>query len=548
MGALVSSVPWLLALPLLAAVLGPMGRAGPWASLASMILGFGLGLWILDSDPSQLRVVVLIGVAALGQLHALSSRAAEPLGRCFGLLGLSTVAAGLVLGSERPVALLVGWQGLTVCGYLAVGFWGTDPSKVERALEGLGAGLLGEAALAIGVCSLALGADQPPVAWTSGALLFAALVRAGQLPVTSRLADALSAPAPLAALTFGLGSSWTALHLADRALSSLSGPGAELAGAVVAAVGAASALYGAAVAAFEVEVGRWMAHLLIARLGLAFVLLGTGHLDEASEMGWSLGLGSAAVIACGGALVRALHGEHDLRWMGGLFGRQPYLIPIMGAALAAWLDVLPGPGSAASAFARLGAEAPAWGVGVAVVLGLAGFAGGRGFGLAFAGTPRWRSDRPLHDAMTGALLPAAGLTGAAWWGLSGVAGWDPIATPLGFWPHLFAASGAAAGFLRFRRGVSEGRGGSGLRRALEWMRVAAPLEVWGRRVITGLARLLGQILSIVDPWILDPLSSLPRGALEWLGRILTPIPGRRPVRRLAVGVLSIVGALAWVLR
>ena len=80
------------------------------------------------------------------------------------------------------------------------------------------------------------------------------------------------------------------------------------------------------------------------------------------------------------------------------------------------------------------------------------------------------------------------------------------------------------------------------------MRVAAPLEVWGRRVITGLARLLGQILSIVDPWILDPLSSLPRGALEWLGRILTPIPGRRPVRRLAVGVLSIVGALAWVLR
>jgi NADH-quinone oxidoreductase subunit L len=239
----------------------------------------------------------------------------------------------LLLGNDL-LLLYLGWEGVGLCSYLLIGFWYTDPVNGNAARKAFIVTRVGDSAMILGLFLLfhQLGTldiqslmQRAAQQWPTGSvyataaallLLGGAVGKSAQLPLQTWLPDAMAGPTPTSALIHAATMVTAGVYLLARThvLFSLS-PTAQFA---VAVVGAATLLLAGFSALTQYDIKRILAYSTVSQIGYMFLACGVGAWSAAIFHFMTHAFFKALLFLGAGAVINALHEEHNIFKMGGL--------------------------------------------------------------------------------------------------------------------------------------------------------------------------------------------------------------------------------------
>ncbi len=326
-----------------------------WMSVGSFNPGITLHL-------DALSVVFVFVITFVGFfIHVYSAEFMvddEGYARFFTYLNLFVGAMLILVLADNLVLMYLGWEGVGLCSYLLIGFWYDDPKNGDAARKAFIVTRVGDTAMAIGLFMLfknfatlniqniladapALLASNPDTALAIGLLLLGGAVgKSAQLPLQTWLPDAMAGPSPVSALIHAATMVTAGVYLIARmhVVFEL----APMAQFAVGVVGAVTLLLAGFTALTQWDLKRVLAYSTISQIGYMFLALGVGA--------WSAGIFhfmihaffKALLFLAAGAVIMALHHEHDMFKMGGLRKKLPvvYWTFLIGAASLAALPLI----------------------------------------------------------------------------------------------------------------------------------------------------------------------------------------------------------------
>jgi len=309
-----------------------------WMSSGSLQVDVGLRIDTL----SGLMLLFVTGVGTLIHLYSTSYMHDEKgHARYFAYLNLFMFCMlVLVLGDSLPV-LFVGWEGVGLCSYLLIGYWFEDPEKASAGKKAFIVNRIGDFGVllamflvfwtlhAAGAPSLRFEAIRehldvftPAIATAVCLLLFlGATGKSAQIPLYVWLPDAMAGPTPVSALIHAATMVTAGVYLVAR-LGFLY-DAAPLAGSIVTLVGAATALVAATIGVAQNDFKKILAYSTVSQLGYMFVGVGVGAYGAGIFHVFTHAFFKACLFLGSGAVIHALHGEQDIRRMGGLRAVMP---------------------------------------------------------------------------------------------------------------------------------------------------------------------------------------------------------------------------------
>ena len=309
-----------------------------WIQSGSLQIDVGLRVDAL----SGLMLLFVTGVGTLIHLYSVGYMHDEKgFARYFAYLNLFMFCMLiLILGDSLPV-LFVGWEGVGLCSYLLIGYWYEDPEKASAGKKAFIVNRIGDFGVllamflvfwtlnAAGAPSLRfeavrehLDAFTPAVATAVCLLLFlGATGKSAQIPLYVWLPDAMAGPTPVSALIHAATMVTAGVYLVAR-LGFLF-DAAPVAGSIVALVGATTALVAATIGVAQNDFKKVLAYSTVSQLGYMFVGVGVGAYGAGIFHVFTHAFFKACLFLGSGAVIHALHGEQDIRRMGGLRGVMP---------------------------------------------------------------------------------------------------------------------------------------------------------------------------------------------------------------------------------
>ena len=326
-----------------------------WIDVAGFSPDFGL---YLDSlSLTFIFVITFVGFL----IHVYSAEfMAEDDGyaRFFAYLNLFVGSMLLLVLADNLVLLYFGWEGVGLCSFLLIGFWYQEEKNGYAARKAFIITRVGDTAMAIGLFMIfkALGTvnimdiqGQAPSIWTVGSqevtliallLLGGAVGKSAQLPLQSWLPDAMAGPSPVSALIHAATMVTAGVYLIARThvIFELA-PTAQF---VVGAIGAITLLLAGFSALTQNDLKRVLAYSTISQIGYMFLALGVGAWSSAIFHFMIHAFFKALLFLAAGAVIIALHHEHDMFKMGGLRKKLPviYWTFLIGAASLAALPLI----------------------------------------------------------------------------------------------------------------------------------------------------------------------------------------------------------------
>jgi NADH-quinone oxidoreductase subunit L len=254
--------------------------------------------------------------------------------------------------------LLLGWDGVGLCSYLLIGFWYKDPANGAAARKAFVVTRIGDTALMIGLFLLfqQLGtldirevlrlapehwqSGDPTVVTAAALVLGGAIGKSAQLPLQTWLPDAMAGPTPVSALVHAATMVTAGVYLIARMHGLFMLAPAVM--TVVACIGAATMLMAGCSALVQRDLKRVLAYSTISQLGYMFLALGVGAWTAAMFHFMTHAFFKALLFLGAGAVINALHHEHDMFKMGGLREKLPAVFwPfVIGAASLAALPLV----------------------------------------------------------------------------------------------------------------------------------------------------------------------------------------------------------------
>ncbi|MHB8420013.1 MAG: NADH-quinone oxidoreductase subunit L [Myxococcales bacterium] len=423
------------------AATGPaLTHAATWFAAGRIHVGAGL----LVDRLTAVMLLVVTGIGFLIHVYSTGYMAEDPAHwRYFSYLNLFVGSMLILVMADNLVLLFVGWEGVGLCSYLLIGFWYGDEAKATAGRKAFVVNRIGDFGFGLAVFALlalfgtveirSLAAELARAVpgellhqglfagWHLGtaltliSLLFLLGVtgKSAQLPLYVWLPDAMAGPTPVSALIHAATMVTAGVYLMCRLSFLFAFAPATL--ATVACVGAATAIFAAAIAFAQNDIKKVLAYSTISQLGYMVLAVGVGAF-------WA-GLFHLVTHACfkallflgAGSVIHGLHGEQDMRKMGGLGRKIPHTALAFGVATVAITGVLPLSGffsKDAILGAALGGTSPvaAWlpaalyGVGLAAALGTA-FYMWRLWALTFTGQPRSDAAAHAHESPPSMTLP-----------------------------------------------------------------------------------------------------------------------------------------------
>jgi NADH-quinone oxidoreductase subunit L len=487
-----------------------------WIAAAPLVVPFRL----LADPLSAAMALVVTGVGALIHLYSLGYMAGDRgIARYFAYMNLFMTAMLLLVLAGNLAVMFIGWEGVGLCSYLLIAFWFERPAAARAGVKAFLVTRLGDVGFLLGIFAAfavfgtldfgAITRDAAARLPLGGAaatgiallLFLGAAGKSAQLPLYVWLPDAMEGPTPVSALIHAATMVTAGVYMIVR-LHALY-LRAPLALDVVAVTGAATAIFAAASALVEPDLKRVLAYSTISQLGYMFLAAGVAA--------WSAGMFhltthaffKALLFLAAGAVMHALHGETDMRRMGGLARR----LPRTAAAFAVGALSLAGIPPLAGFFSKeqvLGetfaaGHAALWAVGL-LTAGVTAFYITRAYLLTFGPAPAARDsshDPPPHEPPASMRGPTAALALLAVVG--GAIGTLGVAGPLGRWLRPVLEAGVPAG------GAGAAPGGTPAGPAY-WLPLLAGIVVsaaglvlgwvvYARRLIRGRAPALAALLA-----------------------------------------------------
>ncbi len=410
-----------------------LALAGSWFHAGHIQIGASL---VVD-HLSGVLLLIVTGIGFLIHVYSTAYMAEDPAyWRYFAYLNLFVGAMLILVLADNLVLLFVGWEGVGLCSYLLIGFWYDDEAKasagkkafIVNRIGDFGFGLAVFATIALfggvefgtiqGALTLAHPADvlhqglfagwQLQSAVTLIALLFVLGVtgKSAQIPLYIWLPDAMAGPTPVSALIHAATMVTAGVYRMCRlAILFAFSPTAML---VVACLGAGTALFAALIAFAQNDIKRVLAYSTISQLGFMVLAVGVGAFWAAIFHLVTHACFKALLFLGSGSVIHGMHGEQDMRRMGGLGKKLPHTALAFGVATVAITGVLPLSGFF-SKDAILGlalgtanqaypwAPAVLYAAGSAAALGTS-FYMWRLWALTFAGAPRSEAAEHAHES------------------------------------------------------------------------------------------------------------------------------------------------------
>jgi NADH-quinone oxidoreductase subunit L len=290
-------------------------------------------------DPlSAVMLLVITGIGSLIHIYStayMHDEGDSEFARYFSYLNLfAAFMLVLVLGASFPV-MFVGWEGVGLCSYLLIGFWFKKKSAADAGKKAFVVNRIGDYAFILGMLALfarfgtldfqaiAARVGAMPVETGFGIISIATLLlfigatgKSAQIPLFTWLPDAMEGPTPVSALIHAATMVTAGVYMIGRN-AVLFSHAPETMG-IVAVIGAATALMAGTIGLVQNDIKRVLAYSTVSQLGLMFLAMGVGAFGAGIFHLYTHAFFKALLFLGSGAVIHALHGEQDIRNMGGL--------------------------------------------------------------------------------------------------------------------------------------------------------------------------------------------------------------------------------------
>ena len=376
----------------------------------------------LRVDPlAAVMILVITGIGSLIHIYstAYMHEESDPeYARYFSYLNLfAFFMLVLVLGANFLV-LFVGWEGVGLCSYLLIGFWFEKTSAADAGKKAFVVNRIGDYAFILGTLLLLVrfgtldfqrvASAVAPLAAESGfgvlsvatlLLFIGATGKSAQIPLYVWLPDAMEGPTPVSALIHAATMVTAGVYMIGRNAVLFSHAPETM--AIVAVIGAATALMAGTIGLVQNDIKRVLAYSTVSQLGYMFLAMGVGAFGAGIFHLYTHAFFKACLFLGSGAVIHALHGEQDIRNMGGLKAGLPitYWTFLIGSLAIAGVPGLAGFFSKDEILFETFAHGHTilWTIGILTSLLTATYMFRLVF-LTFHGTRRHEAPAPVHPA------------------------------------------------------------------------------------------------------------------------------------------------------
>jgi NADH-quinone oxidoreductase subunit L len=307
-----------------------------------------LGAWIVAGDFQAgitayvdnltcVMLLVVTGVGFLIHLYAAGYMHEDPdFARFFAYLNLFVFSMTMLVLAGNFLLLFLGWEAVGLCSYLLIGFWYTRDSASAAGKKAFIVNRVGDFGFVLGIMWLykalgtldytavfkSVGTLSPEVATCIALLLFVgACGKSAQLPLHVWLPDAMEGPTPVSALIHAATMVTAGVYMVARSHVIFERSGSAL--EVVACVGTATAVFAATIGLVQTDIKRVLAYSTVSQLGYMFAAVGVGAYVAGIFHLVTHAFFKALLFLGAGSVIHGLHGEQDLRKMGGLASKMP---------------------------------------------------------------------------------------------------------------------------------------------------------------------------------------------------------------------------------
>jgi len=372
---------------------------------------FQTDIGLLIDPLSVFMALVVTGVGFLIHVYSIGYMwEDERYVRYFVYLNLFVLMMLTLVMANDFVQMFIGWEGVGLVSYLLIGFWFFKPSAADAGKKAFLVNRIGDVGFILAMLwvfrlsgqlnflklfeSEHLSALELSATGIGLLLLLAATGKSAQIPLYVWLPDAMEGPTPVSALIHAATMVTAGVYMVARTspLYAMS----PTAMTWVAVVGALTALFAATIALAQTDLKRILAYSTISQLGYMFLGVGVGAFTAGIFHLYTHAFFKALLFLGAGSVMHALHGELDIRRMGGLKDKLPitYKTFVIGAAALAGFPLLSGFFSKDEILLGAWERSPLlWLIGITTAFLTATYSF-RAVFVSFWGTPR---DRRLHE-------------------------------------------------------------------------------------------------------------------------------------------------------
>ena len=292
-------------------------------------------------DPlSLVMLLVVSGVSTLIHIYSMGYMHDDPgFYRYFSYLNLFVFNMLLLVSANNFLLMFVGWEGVGLCSYLLIGFWYERRSASDAGKKAFVVNRIGDFGFLLGIFIIfwtfgtlnfreVFAAAAPHFAEGSVVITAATLClflgatgKSAQIPLYVWLPDAMEGPTPVSALIHAATMVTAGVYMLARcsALFVL----APISMTVVAAVGLLTAFFAATMGMAQNDIKRVLAYSTVSQLGYMVLACGVGAFVSGIFHLMTHAFFKALLFLGSGSVIHGMHGQQDMRHMGGLRKHMP---------------------------------------------------------------------------------------------------------------------------------------------------------------------------------------------------------------------------------
>ncbi len=290
---------------------------------------------------TSLFLLIITGVGFLIHVYSIAYMKEETrsgFGRYFSYLNLFVFSMLLLVLGGNYVIMYIGWEGVSLCSYLLIGFWFKDQVNNDAGKKAFVMNRIGDMGflLAIfwlissfgtvsyhelfnaqnGITTSLSAINSPEIIWITLLLFIGAAAKSAQIPLYTWLPDAMAGPTPVSALIHAATMVTAGIYMIARSNILYSLAPATM--SVVAVIGLATAVFAAIIALKQNDIKKILAYSTVSQLGYMFLGLGVGAYSAAVFHVMTHAFFKGLLFLAAGSVIHAMGGEQDITKMGGL--------------------------------------------------------------------------------------------------------------------------------------------------------------------------------------------------------------------------------------
>ncbi|HYL35156.1 MAG TPA: NADH-quinone oxidoreductase subunit L [Bryobacteraceae bacterium] len=286
---------------------------------------------------TAVMLMVVTGVGLLIHIYSIGYMAEEDgYYRFFSYLNLFMFFMLVLVLAQNFLVLFVGWEGVGLCSYLLIGYYLLEQFATDAGNKAFIVNRIGDFGFSLAIFLIVRqfgsldfskvfdAAKGMPAEHSAGILTAVSLLllvgatgKSAQIPLYVWLPDAMAGPTPVSALIHAATMVTAGVYMMARSAALFTN--APIAMDTVAIIGLATAFFAATIGLAQTDIKKVFAYSTVSQLGYMFLGAGVGAFSAGIFHLMTHAFFKALLFLGAGAVIHGLHGEQDLRQMGGLF-------------------------------------------------------------------------------------------------------------------------------------------------------------------------------------------------------------------------------------